>query len=199
MSERVAGADSVTVTRDGRDVLRACSIDLAPGERVALVGPNGAGKTTLLRVLLGLQPAAGAVAPVPRGSGYVPQAVGDHVFPWFSVLRNVAMPRLIAGRADALDEAKRLLGRIAPGVDLDRRAGRLSGGEKQLVAIARALAAVGPVVLADEPFSALAAATRQRVREVMREELGERALLLVTHEPADEALCSRLIRLEAPE
>jgi ABC-type nitrate/sulfonate/bicarbonate transport system ATPase subunit len=200
LSGPLASAESVTVSRDGRAVLRGFSLSLAFGERVALLGPNGAGKTTLLRVLAGLQPAEGRVQPVPKGCGYVPQAVAEHLFPWFSVERNVAMPRLLDGRADAFDEARRLLARLAPSVDRHRRAGRLSGGEKQAVAIARALAAPGPLVLADEPFSALSVAARQQVREAMREELRDRALLLVTHDPADaEALCTRVVRLEAPE
>jgi ABC-type nitrate/sulfonate/bicarbonate transport system ATPase subunit len=179
----------------GRELLRDASLAIGAGERVALVGPNGAGKTTLVRVLLGLvQPAEGSVHRPAGGAGYVPQGYAESLFPWFSLLRNVAMPRLLARRADAYDRARALTERILPGIDPRRRAGRLSGGEKQATALARAMASPGDVVIADEPFSAIAASSRERLRRALREELGGRALLLVTHDAQDIAhLCERTV------
>src|SRR5258707_13196626 len=99
-------------------MLREASLSLRAGDRVALVGPNGAGKSTLVRVLLGLTPAAeGTVQPAAARIGYVPQGYAESLFPWFSVLRNVAMPRLVACREDAYDAARALADRILPGVD----------------------------------------------------------------------------------
>ncbi|MGA3124037.1 MAG: ATP-binding cassette domain-containing protein [Polyangiaceae bacterium] len=178
-------------------MLREASLSLRSGDRVALVGPNGAGKSTLVRVLLGLtRPAEGTVQRAAAGAGYVPQGYAESLFPWFSVLRNVAMPRLVAHRADAYAAARVLADRILPGVDTRRRAGRLSGGEKQATALARALASLGDLVIADEPFSAIAASSRERMRRALREELGGRALLLVSHDAGDVAdLCERTVRL----
>jgi ABC-type sulfate/molybdate transport systems ATPase subunit len=106
------------------------------------------------------------------------------------------MPRLIARRSDALDVARALCTRLLPGIDPSRLAGRLSGGEKQAAALARALAWPGDLLLADEPFAALAAPMRGRLRQVLREELGSRALLLVTHAAEDAAdLCDRMVRV----
>ncbi len=178
-------------------MLREASLSLRAGERVALLGPNGAGKSTLVRVLLGLTtPAEGTVQRAAPGVGYVPQGYAESLFPWFSVLRNVAMPRLVARREDAYDAARSLADRILPGVDPRRRAGRLSGGEKQATALARALASPGNLVIADEPFSAIAASSRERLRLVLREKLGDRALLLVTHDAGDVVdLCQRTVRV----
>lgn len=193
----IAALEHVSLDRAGGPVLQDVSLRLSAGERIALVGENGAGKTSLLRLLAGLErPTRGEVQPVPRGSGYVPQASGEHVFPWFSVVRNVAMPRLIAGDAGALERARAVLRRIAPGLESRRTARGLSGGEAQALSIARALIAPGPVVLADEPFSALAPEARVELRRAVSEGLGARALVLVTHDLEDAiALGARVFRL----
>jgi NitT/TauT family transport system ATP-binding protein len=193
----VASLDRVSVPGREHPMLREASLRLRAGDRVALVGPNGAGKTTLVRVLLGLTPPSeGTVQRAAAGVGYVPQGYAESLFPWFSVLRNVAMPRLVAHREDSYEAARALAERILPGVDPRRRAGRLSGGEKQATALARALASLGDLVIADEPFSAIAASSRERLRRALREELGGRALLLVTHDARDVTdLCERTVRL----
>jgi ABC-type nitrate/sulfonate/bicarbonate transport system ATPase subunit len=193
----LAAARHVAFDRAHGPVLRDVSLAVAQGERIALVGENGAGKSSLLRLLAGLErPTRGEVQAAPRGSGYVPQAVADSLFPWRSVLQNAAMPRLVAGLADALEVAREHLRRVAPGLSPDRRAGALSGGEKQALAIARALTAPGPLVLADEPFSSLAPEARVAVRLEVASALGARALILVTHDVADaEALGARVFIL----
>jgi ABC-type nitrate/sulfonate/bicarbonate transport system ATPase subunit len=193
----VAALDRVRVLGPDRPMLGEASLTLRAGDRVALVGPNGAGKSTLARVLLGLvSPSEGTVRCATAGVGYVAQGYAESLFPWFSVLRNVALPRLVARREDAYDVARGLADRILPGVDPRRRVGRLSGGEKQAMALARALASPGDLVIADEPFSASSASSRERLRRVLREELGGRALLLITHDASDVAdLCERTVSL----
>jgi len=195
----VLALDGVTLGRQGRVVVNDATLRVERGERVALLGPNGAGKTTLLRLLLGLEvPASGVVKACKGGVGYVPQAFAPSLFPWFSVLRNVAMPRLVAGLGDASDVAGALCARLLPGVDVGRLAGRLSGGEQQAAALARALASPGDVVLADEPFSALAASARETAKRTLLDALRGRALVLVTHADADASLlCERVVRVEA--
>lgn len=193
----IASLDQVSFDRAGVPVLREVSLRVVAGERIALVGENGAGKTSLLRLLAGLErPTRGSVRPVPPGTGYVPQASGESLFPWFSVLRNVAMPRLVSGHADALEVARGYLQRLAPGLTDRRHARGLSGGEAQALSLARALTAAGPVVLADEPFSALAPGTREALRAALSDALGSRALVLVTHDRDDAiALGARIFRL----
>jgi len=194
----VAALDRVRVLRGAHPMLREASLVVRAGDRVALVGPNGSGKSTLVRVLLGLTPPTeGTVQRAGPGVGYVPQSYAESLFPWFSVLRNVAMPLLVARRQDAYEAARTLTDRILPGIDPRRRAGRLSGGEKQATALARALASPGTdLVIADEPFSAIAALSRERLRLALGDELRGRALLLVSHDTGDvQDLCERTIRL----
>jgi ABC-type multidrug transport system ATPase subunit len=194
----VAALDRVSFRRGARRVLSDASLRIEPGARVGLVGPNGAGKSTVIRLLLGLELAtSGSVVKCATGVGYVPQGHAESLFPWFSVLRNVAMPLLVAGREDALARARALCERVLPGLDVQRRAGGLSGGEKQATAVARALAAPGNIVVADEPFSALATAMRTHVRQVLRDTLEGRALVLVSHADDDVSdLCDRVLRVE---
>jgi len=158
------------------EILRGASVDVSPGECIALVGPSGAGKSTLLHIagLLEL-PDAGEVLI----DGVVGNALGDaertrlrrntigfvyqfhHLLPEFSALENVALPQLIGGRSrgDANARATDLLGRLGLSERLNHRPARLSGGEKQRVAIARAMANEPAVLLADEPTGNLDQAT----------------------------------------
>lgn len=194
----IAGARHAFLERRHGPVLRDVCLAVDAGERLALVGANGAGKTSLLRLLAGFErPTRGAVTVAPLGSGFVPQASADGLFPWFSALENVAMPRLVARLADAREVARRCLAVVAPRLDGSRRTGRLSGGEQQLVSIARALASPGPLVLADEPFASLAPGTRDEVRRAVAAALEGRALVLVTHDLEDaRALGARVLRVD---
>ncbi len=195
----VAALEGVSFEHGSRPVLDRATLRIESGERVALVGPNGAGKTTVLRLLLGLEaPSSGRVRRCGPGTGYVPQCYAESLFPWFSVARNVALYRLLSQRRGGEQAARTLCARLLTGIDPDRLAGQLSGGEQQATALARALCAPGDIVVADEPFSALSERARCGARDVLREELRGRALLLVTHW-RDEAggLCDRVVRIEA--
>ncbi|MBK7859678.1 MAG: ATP-binding cassette domain-containing protein [Archangiaceae bacterium] len=178
-------------------VLADITLTVGEGERVALIGENGAGKSTLLRLLLGLErPSRGIVHPAPRGCGYVPQAAGESLFPWFTVLKNVALPRLAANLPGAAEVAWSCLREVAPAIDPGRRAAALSGGERQAVALARALAAAGPAIVADEPFAALAVEAKRAALQGLDRALCGRALLMVTHDEAEaHALGARIVRL----
>ena len=187
----------------GVEALAGASLEVAAGETLALVGESGSGKTTLLRtfnrtvepdageVLVGASPVA-RTDPVAlrRRIGYVPQNGG--LLPHWSVGANVELvPRLLGWpakqRRRRADEMLELVG-LDPGAHRGRHPRRLSGGQRQRVALARALAAEPPVVLLDEPFGALYAITRLRVREVFQRVRAAIAttILLVTHD-LDEA------------
>jgi molybdate transport system ATP-binding protein len=181
------------------------------GEIVAIVGPNGAGKTTLLRILAGLEdPDSGFVevddvcwADVAAGTllsaevrkvGYVPQ--GALLFPHLSVRKNVAfgLPRHRSDTADVW------LDRMGLGEVADRLPRELSGGQAQLVALARANAPDPRVLLLDEPLASVDVANRSAVRRILLRELrtahGYR--VIVTHDPFEAAaLADRLVVLEA--
>ncbi len=153
-------------------ILRGVSLMVAPGETVALLGRNGAGKTTLILSVAGLVPArqgvvrlfgreVGRLPPHVRaraGLGLVPQ--GRRIFPSLTVRENIE----VAGRGGSAWDLERLLD-IFPALQarLSTLAGRLSGGEQQMLAIARALRSSPRVLLLDEPSEGLAVRVREQL------------------------------------
>jgi ABC-type branched-subunit amino acid transport system ATPase component len=151
-------------------IIRDVSVDIGRGEVVAIVGPNGAGKSTLLKAIMGLihvwegeltvgDTAAGALATdelVRRGVGYVPQ-IGD-VFTPLSVSENLDIGAYTLPKAEVSKRRQEVID-VFPrvGTLLDRTAGKLSGGERKMVGIARALMIRPSVLLLDEPTAGLSA------------------------------------------
>lgn len=187
-------------------VLHGLDLDVPEGELLAVLGPSGCGKTTLLRVLAGLLPATAghvdlagrrvvdgpvSVAPERRGVGLVPQEAS--LFPHLDVAANVAFgltrARPWRRRAPVPPRVMELLDLVGIPELAHRMPSELSGGQAQRVALARALAPAPALVLLDEPFSALDAALRVRLRTEVREVLAASGAtgLLVTHDQ-DEAL-----------
>lgn len=191
------------------------ALDVGDGEVLAVLGPNGAGKSTLLRVLAGLLPPDGGTVVV-AGTDvwdderrHVPahdRALGmvfqDHLlFPHLSVTDNVAFGLRTRGmrRAAARDAAGAWLRRVGLDGLGALRPGRLSGGQAQRAALARALVGDPRVLLLDEPLSALDARTRLTVRAELRRHLADFAgsTVLVTHDPVDAmALADRVVVVE---
>jgi molybdate transport system ATP-binding protein len=152
-------------------------------ELVAVVGPNGAGKTTLLRAIAGLE----GRSPIDDRIGFVPQE--NFLFPHMDVVGNVAFGSDRATAAHYVD----LVGMTAYA---RRKPHELSGGQCKRVAIARALAREPRVLLMDEPFDGLDAATRRDIRRFVAAWSGAR--IVVSHHPLDAlALADRVVVLEA--
>ncbi len=197
------------------EVLRGVSLDLRPGEIVALVGQSGSGKSTLLHIA-GLleQPDDGEVIVDGKAAG----RLGDrgrtelrrrflgfvyqyhHLLPEFSAIENVMLPQMLNGlsRSEARVRAAGLLAMMQLKERGDHRPGRLSGGEQQRVAIARAVANAPRVLLADEPTGNLDASTADVVfRQLLAlvRETGM-AALVATHNPDLAARMDRTVTLK---
>jgi NitT/TauT family transport system ATP-binding protein len=179
------------------EVLSEISLAVDRGAFISLVGPSGCGKTTLLRIVAGLEPASsgavlldGRAVDAPGGNrGFVFQS--DSLLPWRTVFDNAIIGPEIAGRTGAAqtDRIRHLL-RLVGLEGFERYFPRqLSGGMRQRVNLARALAIDPDILLMDEPFSALDAQTREIMQtELMRIwEEGRKTVLFVTHQ-IDEAV-----------
>jgi len=190
----------------GREVLRGVSLDVAPGEVVALEGPSGAGKTTLLRAVAGLLPGTGTVLAHGRPALVFQQhALANRLTARENVLvgalGRIGFWRSACGlwpRAEAA-AADRALAAVGLGGMESRRADRLSGGQRQRVAIARALVQRARVLLADEPVASLDPATAEGVLTLLRDlaHVEGLALLVSLHQPAlADRFADRVLRLE---
>jgi NitT/TauT family transport system ATP-binding protein len=198
-----------TVVRGEQTIFSGLSLQVGEHERVAVRGPNGCGKSTLLDVLLGLRAlrkgtvtVLGQPPPSPE-VGFVPQDPGASLLPWLSVRDNVALPlRLLGAPRHSIETAVcEVRDRLDPqhSLPLSLRPAQLSVGQRQLAALLRALIARPRLLLCDEPFSALDAASRAHLREVLARTTGGAsgpALVFVTHDPDDLAeLAERSILL----
>ena len=188
--------------------LDGVSLDVEPGEIVALIGPNGSGKSTLLRAIAGLlTPDRGGVTLDGRPVTEPDPAVGlvfqePRLLPWRSVAANIAYPLELAGWPRARRDAR--VSELLELVGLESAAGarpsQLSGGMRQRVALARALALEPRVLLLDEPFSALDALTRERLNVELLDLWARTATtgIVVTHSiPEAIFLADRVIVLSA--
>ncbi|MEO8718186.1 MAG: ABC transporter ATP-binding protein [Burkholderiales bacterium] len=200
----------------GRTVLKAVSMEVAPGEQVAVLGESGIGKSTLLNVIAGLEPVdSGSIA----YDGFEIAALSDdaatqlrreqfgfvfqafHLLPYLTAEQNVGLPLLLRGleAAEIRRRARTLLGAVGLGGRESAMPRELSGGERQRVAIARALVGEPRLVLADEPTGNLDPENARQVLEVLRGQVKQHgaAGILVTHSEAAAATCDRRYRLDA--
>lgn len=197
------------------EILKGIDMEVQEGEIVAIVGASGAGKTTLLQIIGTLdKPDRGSVEINGvkvhqlsrdeqsdfrnRQMGFVFQS--HQLLPEFTAVENVAIPSMIAGvsKKESLAKAKVILDKLGMSHRLEHRPAKLSGGEKQRVAVARALINDPLLILADEPTGALDSDNRRELHAIfhqLNEEEGQ-TFLIVSHDPQISAVTHRTIKLE---
>jgi putative ABC transport system ATP-binding protein len=194
------------------DALRGVSLEVQPGELVAVMGPSGSGKSTLMHILAALdKPTSGSVAIASQDVGALSDTdvtllrrkhIG-FVFQFFNLLpmlsaeENVALPLSIAGEKPDKAFFEDLLRRVGLADRRKHRPAELSGGQQQRVAIARALVSRPTVVFADEPTGNLDSHTGNEILELLRaatEEYGQ-TTVMVTHDARGAAIADRILFL----
>jgi sulfonate transport system ATP-binding protein len=189
--------ESLSLGYDRGPVLRGVDLAVQPGEVLVIVGASGSGKSTLLRALAGLLAPEGGrivageeeVTATSRERAMIFQ--DDALLPWRTVRRNVELPLRVRGlpRAERRAVAEEWIARVGLEGHADRLPRELSGGMRQRVQLARALAGAPRAVLMDEPFGALDAQTREGMQALLLDVLRDTraTVVFVTHD-VDEAL-----------
>jgi NitT/TauT family transport system ATP-binding protein len=217
MHHPVTSAPAAGISVSVRDVRRVfensvvaldgLSLDISPGEFVAILGPSGCGKSTLLRLIAGLdRPQGGSIvvqgptAAARSGIAYVFQDA--HLLPWRSVIQNVALPLELmhVDRFARLEASRRAIDAVGLSDAADRYPNQLSGGMRMRISLARAMVTEPKLLLLDEPFAALDEITRQKLDEQLRQlwVSSGMTIVFVTHSTAEAVfLAQRAIVLSA--
>jgi NitT/TauT family transport system ATP-binding protein len=197
MSDKPFRLERVSHSFGAVEVLREISLEIVRGEFVAVVGPSGCGKTTLLNILSGYEPPTSGTIEREGHERMVYQR--DGLFPWQTVTENISLGlRHIADQRERELQLRELLGLIGLEGFEQHYPHQLSGGMRQRVELARALAGDSETLLMDEPFSSLDYLTRIRMRQELARILHERSrtVVLVTHDIEEAAqLADRVIVL----
>ncbi len=189
---------------DGAPLFAPLTLTLAAGEWTCLLGGSGVGKTTVLRLIAGLDTGAdftgeiSASDAMPVSDRVAYMAQDDLLLPWATVAQNVSIGARLRGEKVDLGRRDRLIERMRLQDHMAKKPAELSGGQRQRVALARTLMEDRPIVLLDEPFSALDARTRADMQDLAAEALQGRTVLLVTHDPGEAARLGQSILVMTP-
>ncbi|MEM5529291.1 ABC transporter ATP-binding protein [Gammaproteobacteria bacterium AS21] len=198
MSQAVSVAiKNLSLTYQGAQKSTLCNVNLTleSAKWSCLLGPSGCGKTSLLRLIAGLietkHHISGTITcsdkrPISEHIAYMAQQ--DLLLPWLNVVDNICIKsKLTHGKVSALDKQKalQLLEQFGLANIAQSRPEQLSGGMRQRVALARTLMQETPIVLMDEPFSALDAVNRYKLQNLAAQVLKDRTVLLITHDPQE--------------
>ena len=194
--------------------IRGIDLEIYKGEMVAVMGPSGCGKTTLLNIISGIdEPSAGQVFVAQKPLFGIPdddrtdiraEEMGFifqkfHLLDVMNTIENVEIPLLLSGvnPDEARSLAKKSLEKVGLGDRLNHRPQELSGGQQQIVSIARAIVHNPSVILCDEPTGNLDSLTSSQVMELLVELNHSGAtIVIVTHDPEIASLCSRIVKIQ---
>ena len=186
-----------------KTLFKHLELQVKAGEWTALLGPSGSGKSTLLRLIAGLATAAefdGQIQTDDQQSligriGYMAQQ--DLLLEWAKISDNVTLGSRLRGEIWPSERRDKIIKAVGLSDKADKLPSELSGGQRQRVALARTLLEDKPVILLDEPFSALDARTRADMQDLAASQLAGRTVLLVTHDPGEAVrLCRNIYLLQ---
>lgn len=185
----IAGSASI----GGEHIFGPLAAGFPAARWTSLLGASGTGKSTLLRLLAGLSEGLTFEGHItcddgqPLGPRTILMQQADLLLPWASVIENVMIGAALRGQAPQEAKARALIADVGLAGLEGRKPSQLSGGQRQRVALARTLAEDRPVVLLDEPFSALDPGTRRQMQDLALRLLRGRTVVLVTHDPLEAA------------
>ncbi len=180
----------LTVSYGSSTVIKDLTFSFPERTVIGLVGQSGIGKTTLLNILSGLiEPSEGEIKHTYQRPAYIFQE--PRLFPWMTAMENVVCV------CNDLPKASHWLKQLFPDTEVaNLYPDELSGGMKQRVSIARALAYEGDIYFLDEPFKGLDPETRQATAELFFSTVSDKTVILVTHDEQDLAYCDVILRME---
>jgi putative hydroxymethylpyrimidine transport system ATP-binding protein len=192
-------ATDIFLAFGARTIFAGLTFEIPSGKFVALLGASGVGKSTLLKAIAGLTPLKGGSVTTSEGKEIAGQVAymgqQDLLFPWLSVIENVMVGSRLRRETRDTALAMNLLQRVGIADRANALPMELSGGMRQRAALARTLYENRPILLMDEPFSALDAITRARVQDLASELLEDRTVLLITHDPLEACRLSHYLML----
>lgn len=189
----------------GAPLVQGLDLRVPSGGWTCLLGPSGAGKSTLGRMVAGLPVAArlqgriGTDDDSPLQDRVTMLSQQDQLLPWASALANVTIGARLRGQQPDPARAVALLAQVGLAGLEGRRPASLSGGQRQRVALARTLIEDRPIVVLDEPFSALDASTRSAMQDLAARLLSDRTVILITHDPLEAARLGKTAWHIAPQ
>lgn len=187
--------ENLSLSYDNEPIFNTLNLDVPAGRWVGLLGQSGVGKSSLLRLLAGIKSGkekttgriyADNQVSVSQQIAYMAQT--DLLLPWLNVLNNATLPIKLNNTAQSpaqIDKAKTLLKEVGLGDAMYLFPHQLSGGMRQRVALVRTLIDEKPIVLMDEPFSAIDAITRFKLQELAATLLQDKTVLFITHDPIE--------------
>ena len=188
--KRIYRIEASEVVLNDETIFKNLNFEFKAGEWTCIMGVSGVGKTTLLKLIAGLiPPSKSNKIRGQRGDNFTGQfaymAQHDLLLPWLNVIENVLLGERLRRQNYSISRAKLLLEEFGLGDQIENKISTLSGGMRQRVSLARTMIENKPIILMDEPFSALDTINRVKIQDVAFKFLSEHTVLLVTHDPLE--------------